>query len=62
MTGTASPPEAIPGYNPGSSEVARSPITLEEWEQLKLSAFFSDEDVIYLRLSHDVLKDQVGRQ
>jgi len=60
MTGTSTPPEAIPGYNPGSSEVARSPITMEEWEQLKLSAFFSDEDVIYLRLSHEVLKDQVA--
>jgi hypothetical protein len=59
MTETATPPEPIPGYNPGSSEVAHSPISMEEWEQLKLSAFFSDEDVIYLRLSHDVLKDQV---
>ena len=35
MTGTLSPSEAIPGYNPGSSEVARSPITMDEWEQLK---------------------------
>jgi hypothetical protein len=49
----------IPGYNPGSPEIARSPITMEEWENLKLSAFFSDEDIVYLRLSHDVLKDQV---
>jgi hypothetical protein len=30
----------IPGYNPGSPEVARSPISMEEWEKLKLSASF----------------------
>lgn len=53
------PSSNIPGYNPGSPEVARSPITMKEWEELKASAFFSDEDVIYLRLSYDVLKDQV---
>jgi hypothetical protein len=52
-------PKAIPGYNPGTPEIPRSPITIEEWNQLKLSAFFSDEDVVYLRLSYDVLKDQV---
>jgi hypothetical protein len=54
MSDTNQPSEPIPGYNPGSSEVARSPITMEEWEKLKLSAFFSDQDVIYLRLSYDV--------
>ena len=50
--------EAIPGYNPGSPEVARSPISMEEWKELQASAFFTDEDVTYLRLSYDVLKDQ----
>jgi pimeloyl-ACP methyl ester carboxylesterase len=55
----ADPSTNIPGYNPGTPEVARSPITMKEWEELKTSAFFSDEDIIYLRLSHDVLKDQV---
>jgi hypothetical protein len=56
----ARPSTDIPGYNPGSPEVARSPITMKEWEELKMSAFFSDEDVSYLRLSYDVLKDQVA--
>jgi pimeloyl-ACP methyl ester carboxylesterase len=56
----ARPSTDIPGYNPGSPDVARSPITMKEWEELKASAFFSDEDVIYLRLSYDVLKDQVA--
>jgi pimeloyl-ACP methyl ester carboxylesterase len=49
----------IPGYDYGSSGVAKSPITMEEWEKLKKSALFSDEDVVYLRLSQDVLEDQV---
>ena len=48
----------IPGYNPGATEVAKSPISMDDWEKLKQSAFFSDEDVTYLRLSYDVLKDQ----
>ena len=61
MSDASQPSATIPGYNPGSPEVARSPITMEEWEKLKLSAFFSDEDIIYLRLSYDVLKDQ-GRR
>ncbi|HEY1428392.1 MAG TPA: alpha/beta fold hydrolase [Candidatus Tumulicola sp.] len=48
----------LPGYNPGSPEVAKSPITMEELKKLKESCLFTDEDVIYLRLSFDVLKDQ----
>lgn len=50
---------AIPGYTYGTDAVAKSPITLAEWEQLKQSALFSEEDIVYLRLSHDVLADQV---
>ena len=49
----------IPGYDYGTDKVARSPITLDEWETLKKSALFSEEDAVYLRLSHDVLADQV---
>ena len=48
----------IPGYNPGSNDVSKSPISLGELKQLKASALFTDEDLIYLRLSYDVLKDQ----
>jgi hypothetical protein len=50
---------AIPGYTYGTGDVAKSPITLAEWEQLKQSALLSEEDIVYLRLSHDVLADQV---
>jgi hypothetical protein len=49
----------IPGYDYGTAKVARSPVTLDEWETLKKSALFSEEDAVYLRLSHDVLADQV---
>jgi pimeloyl-ACP methyl ester carboxylesterase len=48
----------LPGYNPGSPEVAKSPISLDELQDLKASALFTDEDMVYLRLSYDVLKDQ----
>lgn len=42
-----------------TENIARSPVTLAEFEQMKASAMFGDEDVRYLRLSHDVLKDHV---
>src|SRR5436309_2301633 len=51
--------QKIPGYDFGTDKVAKSPITMQEWEELKKSALFSEEDVIYLRLSEDVLADQV---
>lgn len=36
-----------------------APITLAEFELLKKSALFGEEDTTYLRMSYDVLKDQV---
>jgi hypothetical protein len=51
--------QKIPGYDFGTDKVAKSPITMQEWEELKKSALFSEEDVVYLRLSEDVLADQV---
>jgi hypothetical protein len=55
------PPQqpAIPGYDYGTDRAAKSPISMVEWEELKKSALFSEEDVIYLRLSEEVLKDHV---
>ena len=50
--------KAIPGYDFGSPDVAKSPITLDELKDLKATCLFTDEDVIYLRLSYDVLKGQ----
>ena len=49
----------IPGYTYGTREVTRSPVTTADFELMKKSVLFSDEDVKYLRLSHDVLKHQV---
>jgi pimeloyl-ACP methyl ester carboxylesterase len=49
----------ISGYDLGTDKVAKSPISMQEWEELKKSALFSEEDVVYLRLSQEVLADQV---
>src|SRR5438874_12709480 len=51
--------QKISGYDYGTDKVAKSPITMEEWEELKKSALFSEEDVVYLRMSEDILADQV---
>jgi hypothetical protein len=51
--------KAIPGYTYGTNQVKISPVTLADFELMKKSVLFGDEDVKYLRLSHDVLKDQV---
>jgi hypothetical protein len=52
--------QQIPGYDYGTDKVPKSPISIEEFEELKKSALFSEEDVIYLRMSEKVLADQVG--
>lgn len=50
--------QEIPGYNFGGADVARSPISLAELKELQATALFTDEDVVYLRLSLQVLQDQ----
>ena len=50
---------AIPGYTAGTPALAKSPVTLAEFELMKKSALFGDEDIKALRQSHDVVKDQV---
>jgi hypothetical protein len=49
----------IPGYTYHSQAVARSPVTPGDFELMKKSVLFGEEDTKYLRLSHDLLKDQV---
>lgn len=49
----------IPGYTAGTEALARSPLTLADFELMKSSALFGDDDVKHLRLSHEVVKDQV---
>jgi len=49
----------IPGYTYGTQAVERSPVTLGDFELMKKSALFGAEDIQALRLSAEVLKDQV---
>jgi hypothetical protein len=48
----------IPGYSYGSPGVAKSPISLDQLTELKVSARFTEEDECYLRLAGEVLEDQ----
>lgn len=50
---------SIPGYTYGTQAVARSPVSLAEFELMKKTVLFGDDDVKALRLSHDILKDEV---
>lgn len=49
----------IPGYTYGTDAVPSSPITLADFELMKQSVLFTDEDIQALRMSYDVLADQV---
>ncbi len=51
--------EGIPGYTYGTEEVARSPVSLDDLEQLKQTIQFGDEDHEHLRIVGEVLSDQV---
>ena len=50
--------ETIEGYRYGEAGIARSPVSIEELEQLKISVGFTDEDGRYLRRAGEVLADQ----
>ncbi len=50
--------EHIPGYSYGTAEVAKSPVSMMEFYDLKISAGFTEEDERYLRLAGEVLADQ----
>lgn len=49
----------IPGYTYGTKEVATAPVSDEEFKLLKTTVLMTDEDVKYLRMAGEVLKDQV---
>ncbi|MGC8878531.1 MAG: protoglobin domain-containing protein, partial [Anaerolineae bacterium] len=44
---------------PSTKQVAKSLITLEEFEQLKQAVLFGPEDEKYLRMAGEILEDQV---
>jgi hypothetical protein len=48
---------SIHGYTHGSTQ--RSPVTLAQLAQIQASVLFGDDDLRALRMSHDVVKDQV---
>ena len=49
----------VPGYTFGTGAVPRSPVSLADLDLMKKTVLFGEEDVKWLRLSHDVLEDQV---
>ncbi len=49
----------IPGYTYGTLQVAPSPLTLEDLDNLKKAVLFTEEDERYLRMAGEVLADQV---
>jgi protoglobin len=53
--------QQIPGYIYGTSEVAKSPVSLGELADLKTSVGFTDEDQRYLRLAGEVLANQTKK-
>jgi hypothetical protein len=50
---------SIPGYNKGASDVAPSPISDEEFKQLKQTVLLTDEDERFLQMAGEVLDDQI---
>ncbi|HTV15320.1 MAG TPA: protoglobin domain-containing protein [Acidobacteriaceae bacterium] len=50
--------DEIPGYTYGTAAVAKSPVSLEELESLRVSVGFTAEDEQFLRMAGEVLADQ----
>jgi hypothetical protein len=50
--------EQLPGYDLGDESVPEAPISTEEFEHLKQSVMFTDEDEEYLQMAGDVLDGQ----
>jgi hypothetical protein len=48
----------IAGYDYGTKEVATSPVSMKELEQLQQTITLDSEDLHYLRMAGDVLQDQ----
>ena len=51
--------QTVPGYTYGTSEVARSPLSADDFERLKMTVLFGAVDERYLRMAGEVLADQV---
>ncbi|WP_129113172.1 protoglobin domain-containing protein [Halegenticoccus tardaugens] len=51
--------EDIPGYTLGEESVSESPISMEEFERLKETVMFTEEDEAALRTAGEVLEPQI---
>ncbi|HET9949845.1 MAG TPA: protoglobin domain-containing protein [Longimicrobiales bacterium] len=51
--------QTIPGYTFGTAESARSPLSDEDFERLKQTVLFTEEDAAWLRKAGEVLADQI---
>lgn len=51
--------EQIPGYTMGEDSVQEAPISMDEFDQLKQSVMFTDEDEEYLQEAGNILGPQV---
>jgi len=51
--------EHIPGYSYAGPDVAQSPVSVQELENMKISSGFTEDDQRYLQLAGEVLADQV---
>jgi Protoglobin len=50
--------EDIPGYTYGSAEVGISPVSMQQFDELKITTGFTEDDERYLRLAGEVLAGQ----
>ncbi len=61
VTGTyAQIAKTPPGYTYGTHQVAQSPFSLNDLKLLQQSLLFGEDDIKYLKMSHDILKDQTN--
>ncbi len=49
----------VPGYAFGTSAIPHAPITMDEFELMKKTALFGEDDVRYLRMSLPIVQEQV---
>ena len=54
-------PDEIPGYTYGTAAVSSSTVSMQELENLKTAAGFTEQDRDYLRLAGEVLSDQTEK-
>ena len=60
VSANAQETKAPNGYTYGTKQVAKSLFSLEDLKLLEQTLLFTDEDVKYLKMSHDILKGQTN--